>query len=533
MNVGGRALVVGLLAAAPAWADASSPPLRLHLSEYASSAWHLDNGNIAPPTDVINYDPTGSNYGDWINRLQADASWRELTAQLRLDSALFANVPVAAPGDARMEGLLQHRYGDRADLEKASLGYTTPHLEVTLGDSYVTFGRGLVLALRKVDELGIDTTARGLSATARAAGFTLQGLAGLSNIVNVDPASGRTAADPDDRIFGGRAQYRLGRWLVPGADVARIDAADGSDHVTAFSATLEAPHLGDYGTFYVEYARQLRSSDPPEVAGRRSALYASGSAYLGRATLTVEYKDYRQFEPVATSLSQLDYPELALTDFYNAPPTLERVQQPVLDNQDVAGPHARLSVRVNDHVVPYLSMAVFEDRTYHTHIYDPYAGTELRWDEGRSRASLSSGFRLDRYDANGPFAGLPLETDLHVEYDVNQHLAGPYSVELDGLHMTRGERQGQLLAHWLEGQAYLSFKKADAWAVALGYEYYTATPATTRSSYVNANLMWQARSDLLLRLFVGGQRGGIKCVNGVCRDYPAFDGARLEVVAKY
>ena len=38
---------------------------------------------------------------------------------------------------------------------------------------------------------------------------------------------------------------------------------------------------------------------------------------------------------------------------------------------------------------------------------------------------------------------------------------------------------------------------------------------------------------LLLRATVGNQRGGIKCVGGVCRDFPEFSGYRLQLIARH
>ncbi|MFT6399266.1 MAG: hypothetical protein ACJAYU_004031, partial [Bradymonadia bacterium] len=32
---------------------------------------------------------------------------------------------------------------------------------------------------------------------------------------------------------------------------------------------------------------------------------------------------------------------------------------------------------------------------------------------------------------------------------------------------------------------------------------------------------------------VGTQRGGIKCINGVCREYPAFAGGQLVAVGRW
>src|SRR5262249_52089176 len=146
-----RWLAVAALLGAPARADLpDSPPpeapARVQLSESTVSAYHLDNGSIAA-RGTATYDPTGSNYVDWLNKLQLDAEWGDLTAQVRVDSALFGNAPVAAEGDAKLQQLLLNRYGNRLDFEKVSLTYSSLHLDVTLGDTYVTYGRGLVLSL--------------------------------------------------------------------------------------------------------------------------------------------------------------------------------------------------------------------------------------------------------------------------------------------------------------------------------------------------------------------------------------------------
>lgn len=520
-------------------AGTAEPPARVRLSNWTLVSYHLDNGNIAPPGSP-NFDPTGNNYVDWLNKLQLDASWRELTAQVRVDSAVYVNAPVAAPGDVRLEQLLQRRYSRRVDFEKARVTYASRNLDVTLGDTYVTFGRGLVLALRKVDEFGVDTTSRGISITGRVAGLTAQGLAGFSNIVNVDPATGRYAEDPGDGLLGARVEYRFGRWVTPGFNVSHVAYAQnlGSgvaqasrDTVTSFSGTLELPYLGRWGKVYAEYAMQRRITAGSTLWSH--AMYATASAYLGRVTLLLEFKDYADYSAVPTSLDPTLSPELALTNFYTAAPTLERVQQLVLNNTDVIGGHARASLKVAPGVVPFVSMAGFYDRIYQTNIFDPYAGAELRWNDGASRASISGGYRLSQYGQGSVQPGALFQSAAHAELDIIQHLKGPLGLEVSGLHVTHVDAQGPNFHTWHEGQAYLSLKSAQSWSAAVGYEYYSEAPLTIRTHYVNASGSWTVFKNLTARLFIGGQRAGIKCVNGVCRNYPAFDGARVEVLAKY
>ena len=62
------ALLLALLAPAPASAltlTLLDAPLRLDLSEYATVAYHVDNGSIAPPESPA-YDPTGGGFTDWL-----------------------------------------------------------------------------------------------------------------------------------------------------------------------------------------------------------------------------------------------------------------------------------------------------------------------------------------------------------------------------------------------------------------------------------------------------------------------------------
>jgi len=544
-----RASLVALAILAAARADAidltlGQQPLHLNFTEYGATAYHLDNATL-PGTG--GYDPTGNNYVDWLNRFQADGSWGDFTALLRIDSDAFFHAPVAAPGDDLDAGRLLNRYSDRVDLEKIALGYTSRHVELTLGDFYVTYGRGLVLAIRKYDELGIDTTLRGASVTGHIGGLNANVVAGTANIMNIDTGTGREADDPDDLIAGARAEYRFGKWVVPGVDISYVrypfpQSADdlpvtqqSHDHVMTYSGTLEFPDLWGHGNLYFEYAQQQGHYYDQDISPPPTAFYASGTAFWGPITILAEFKNYRHFAPLKTSLNPSivgGVPELALSDFYNAPPTLERVYQTVLDNADTTGPHVRVDWAVTPNINPYVSMAVFHDRIYGVYVYDPYAGVELHWQDGRSRAAFSGGRRLQRY-LDVVSNGSVLEDNTHLEYDVNQWITGPYSIELDGQHQRHNDHSSYEPFLWTEGQAYLSVKRADLFSAAVGYEYYTELRDTVRSHYVNANGTWQINQSVLLRLFVGGQRAGIKCVNGVCRSFPAFEGARAEVIAKF
>ena len=59
--------------------------------------------------------------------------------------------------------------------------------------------------------------------------------------------------------------------------------------------------------------------------------------------------------------------------------------------------------------------------------------------------------------------------------------------------------------------------------------------------YLSGGLQWRSGSsetavDRVLdtvSVFVGQQRGAIRCVSGVCRQFPPFEGARVELVSRF
>src|SRR4051794_17234961 len=59
-------------------------PLRLDLTESMLLAAHLDDGNDKPDT---------KNYGELLNRLNAQLTWRKFVFQVRFDSGAWVHTP--------------------------------------------------------------------------------------------------------------------------------------------------------------------------------------------------------------------------------------------------------------------------------------------------------------------------------------------------------------------------------------------------------------------------------------------------------
>src|SRR5690606_14206818 len=193
-------------------------PVQLDVTN-ASSVLYNANNRDSRPNDVTR--ETNDDWGLFYNRLNLQASSGKWQLGLRLDTAWFYTSPnpvdVAAdlerarprplsPGSSAPADYFRQRFYEAgSDLSnryinwtypaKDCVGYASRAVALTLGDFYARFGRGVVLSVRKLDELSGDGTVRGARATSRFdlgdARRKLTVLAGEMNPLRIDGASGR------------------------------------------------------------------------------------------------------------------------------------------------------------------------------------------------------------------------------------------------------------------------------------------------------------------------------------------------------
>ncbi len=374
---------VGLLWAGPAGAvdvgTARGKAVQLDVTETTIVSQHFDARtppNFAQPP-LTNLADSG--WGQWVNRLNAALRWDRLTAGLRLDSAVYWGRPADRfPEDPNIAKDNESRYKNAIYPAKLWVTYSSPGVEVTAGDSYVQFGRGLTLSMRKIDELGIDTTVRGGKVQIASDPFALTAVAGFANPARFDEATGRalwvtSAPPPDvaapvfgsDRVVGldlqagrglpvtlsthvvrfsrcapyayenGVAQTDFDRdpmavtfgtcndadvdnWIESLNQVPRgIQAHD----ITMVGQSIEVPTLWGHGKLYMEAAVQQRESRVTDPSGdpNGNAIYGALTLDHGPASTTIEVKSNRNFYTVVGSVGG-QAPELALIAYSFLPP---------------------------------------------------------------------------------------------------------------------------------------------------------------------------------------------------------------------
>ena len=62
---------------------------------------------------------------------------------------------------------------------------------------------------------------------------------------------------------------------------------------------------------------------------------------------------------------------------------------------------------------------------------------------------------------------------------------------------------------------------------------YTTEPAQPKDYFPGGVLDFSPTPSSTIRLFAGASRGGLKCVSGVCRVFPPFEGVKLTATVRF
>lgn len=460
---------------------------------------------------------TDDEYGVGLNKLYLDGQMGDTFAHLQLDGVYFSSSPDlvgAAPGKASA-------YTSELRLERVRLQHELGDLSLTAGDAYLQLGRGIALSLRKVDELGLDQTVQGGSVRWDGDLASMQAFAGRTNIANLDGVTQKHLDDPYDVLAGASSTFHLGPadvsvhglYLQPRTPLA---PAMGDDFTTLGGGYVDLP-LSYRFSFYAEGAVQRYRLAGEEQEG--AAAYASADMDLEIVSLLVEGLWLDDFQ-VAGSYDRT----LQQRNVYNQPPTLERFDQEVLDNKDVRGGRARISRPFLDGSLVFYVNGMFRQYGPLDSAVDArhgYAGFELTYGSS-SRLFASSGYREEVQ------GGHVIKTMVHGESDWVQELGGGYSFQLTVAH----ESRTMDARPYIRGTTLFGVDKSNLGALMLEVGYDTFDP-TQRELFFAGIAAWRSVDWFELRGIVGSQRGGIKCIGGVCRDFPAFAGGRLEAVMHY
>ena len=503
--------------------DASAASLRL--DQRASLAWHDDNGNAATDDD---------HYGLLVERLTLSGSAEGLDTAAQVSGEQFVGSP-------------DGRYRDDVRLERLSVSQTlsipsapSGELTITAGDFYRQIGRGLLLSLRKVDALGLDVTLFGGRLAFADDKHEADVFAGRTHSVSFDGVTQRHVDPVEDVIVSASFLSRIVEGATFGFSAVhlRVDehllGPNISEHTTSTGASVEIPALARGLSVYFEGAAQSRKAEGRlddrliDEAHRGWASYLTIDLVSGDFGVLVEglYLDEMMLRGSTN-------PAAGQRFAYDQPPTLERMDQEVLNNTNVRGGRLRLSYALADgDVLPSLNVAYRQHdpgaRYEQMDALHAYTGLDFTYAKGTSRLGFSGGYRQEYQ------AGEKLKQAIHGEGDWVHALDGGYAT-----HLSVGHEERRLLSAGAHkdsrrGTTLVGLEKQGLGTATaeVGYDTFD-TRQSVRALHLAGIVSWDATEAVTLQATGGSQRGGIKCIDGVCRNFPAFTGGKLDVTLRH
>lgn len=462
-------------------------------------------------------------YGLLLDRLNVTAGAGGLSVTTRVDAMYFFDAPTDV-------------FRDDARIERLTFAYRADELRFEIGDFYRQLGRGLLLSLRKEDEIGVDIALRGgelgySGETHRASIF-----AGRTNPTNFDNVSEGFVRDADDIIAG--AEYGLRRLgpvslgvhgLYLGVAEPLLGDEPDSD-VIAAGVTADLPDFAGVGSLYLEGDWQQR--DFAGAISEGKAGYALAELFLGDWGVTLEGLYLDDFE-VSGSQNSL----LGNRFIYNQPPTLERIDQEVLNNSDVIGGRLRVDYALLDGDLLVYASGMYRitdpDELAEVTQIHAYGGVELDYDDASSKITLSGGWRDE--DSTGRDEARDFKSMIHAEGDWLHALGGGWAAHVSTLNELRTRHSiGESASEYARGSTLVGIEQTDIGSLTVEYGYDTEDQSgDARNHFFAVIVDYHILPTLAAGALVGTQRGGLKCIGGVCRIFPEFAGARLQVVGAF
>ena len=437
-----------------------------------------------------------------------------------------------------------------------TVAYSPKQLEILYGKFYQTFGKGLTLRAYSDDDFRHYKSLNGLRGTAHlpfSTDLVLLGARLRDLFFQEGTYKLMNATDTTDQVLGADLSSRPFEWGGLGARYVRVNR-DSTKDVTAkaftelYGGNVSAT-LGPVD-FYGEVCQRLGTK--PGVGGRDRGLgyYMSATAAFSGYSVVGQFMDY----------DKIAFP----TGVYhwNDPPT------PVLSGVALnRGENERgFGIVATATPVGTFYLEGSYGRLYKRGPWTPVSGGDFRHDiitdwhewllcegtgtgvvewEGKSRYALGDAWNFEAkfnhmVQQNVELHVLSRATNMptvHVNY-----LAGSHTFVFEGEYDFVTERRDD------EPSPQDSFRKYHESALTFSYGYGVALLFTVGLQHVDQKLdiryagqqtwpmfeaVWNITERNVLRVRVGGEKGGYTCSGGVCRFESPFTGAKLQLISRF
>lgn len=431
--------------------------------------------------------------------------------------------------------------------EKIYLKIVKKNITITGGDFYLTLGRGLLISIRKVDEFAIDNTIRGGRITYDDGVTSATVAAGFINSNNFDPIQATFLYDTNDRVIatqiarrfhpkvniGGQyAYYHAAPWIQESEESGNPPGLLLASYSHIAGGFMQFDRINDKVDFYIEANTQLRQLGKQDDVGY--AVYANLNGYAFPFTWRFEFQWYRKYAVLAQTPSlykprlSTDPPdvEIAPNNYLN-PPSMERLDLDTLgDASNTRGFRLRLDYTFPDRkkivYANYMLRAGYEESPGAPllYIHHFYAGFEYRDEPFDVIGSLGW-----RQTINNPDWRV-----LHANVDGTYTFRHKHSLEMSLYYL--GHEKDERKYNIFDFQFGYTFSKRIAAAFLYSYSDEEETEGVSRN-FVAGQVKLMFGQYGSVRVAYGSMRGGLRCISGVCRVFPPFEGFLTELNLRF
>ncbi len=412
---------------------------------------------------------------------------------------------------------------------KAELGGEAYSLDVTIGNYYALFGRGLIVKSYEDRNIRIDNNLLGIKIDAAYGDLKLSALSGMPENSKAERKEILTAVD---------LEYAGLRNLVFGSTFA-TNYPDNNSANTSLASVRILPKFWNF-EFYGEYGVKLNDDIKEEVFGNDEfkigeAYYGGMNFYYGSFALSAEYKHYDNF---AFSTSDR-------TVSYNTPPATRKDYSYILLNR-----HPSPLNQANERGFQFEANYYFSSETFLTanygltktlgpsSYYQRVLGVELpsqnQLEEVYVQLEHTWSESFESIFAFGYNKELSTSTENFVPIVETRYYLDDYNtLRLVLEHMQT--KDFQTSEKYYDDVVTLEYLNSPNLSIALVSEMKTTEPTSGRMirkfwNFIQFGYSISGNTDL--SLLIGTRQAGNICISGVCRYEPEFRGVELKLLTR-
>ena len=500
-----------------------------------------------------------NDYFEQVSRTNLQVTKDTIGIGLQIDEiALFSNRYVLDGEPMQTVPLFEPGITSPADdgyflIEKMFLKKRWDAVELTVGDAYGSFGRGIALNIVKNTDIDVDTSIRGVKGVFRLGDVDVTAITGITNQQQISQDNPNTAIAPNSAhmVSGARAEWfgpiTLG---VHGAVYSFARSAEptlatpieryGSDLDAAiYGATVEANGVAGLDLFFEGDVFDYRATEMAESDDGLTgwATYGSVAAYPGKTVVLLEAKATKDTERITafstpegwepSNVPTLEYERVITEDGAAA-----------VNSNDIMGARVRVDyAAIPGSFTPFIAASYLLDNDtagLHfndspEHIVHPVAGVEYA--ANHSAVQLNAGHRIDRREdsAEGSDRMSHLDATIHFPLFGEEAL----EIDLDAKAFAWGVNEQQQ-ADFVEMANAVAWHHGERW-IFVAYQDWTDNPLVQGEGNLGEDLygalevQHKPSTNVTMKAFYGAYKAGIRCSGGQCKSLPGFEGARVSL----